>query len=196
MRCDDVFGERIAPTGRHDPEALARHLAACPPCAARAEADARLGRIWAATQPAEPDEAAFDALWSRVVEAAEAPPEPVVLGFRSRRALAALVAALAAAAALLVAALPALHHARRPDGPAVARVRPDEPLDALLRGWDLPASAQPVEVDAGEVLVLSLGPDGVRVERLDQESLDERNDEIAVSYDLFNGFESIAALVE
>jgi hypothetical protein len=68
LRCDDVTRELAEPTAGRDPVALAEHLAACPHCAARAGRDARLALLWDATRPAEPAQAAWDALWAGLVD--------------------------------------------------------------------------------------------------------------------------------
>src|SRR4051794_26183709 len=99
MRCSEVTRELSAPDGGTETADLERHLSACPDCSAWADRSAGLDRIWAATRPAEPPPAAFDALWARVSEAADAEPaRPIRFPLWG-----VTVAGLAAAAALLVA---------------------------------------------------------------------------------------------
>jgi hypothetical protein len=126
-RCDEVTQALAAPgAGKADldRDAVAEHLAACPRCADWAARDAALTGLWEATRPAGPSDAAWDALWSRVVAQLDAPPAPVavpevaaepdVLPFlpASRGRLVARLFVAAQAAAILAAAV--LVAARRP----------------------------------------------------------------------------------
>ncbi len=111
MRCVDVIRELAVPTDGPASAGLAEHLAGCPRCAAWAERDAKLERLWEATRPPVPPPAAWDALWANVSAAREpfAVPtptaaHPAALPRRWRRA-ALTLAAVAQAAVVLVAML-------------------------------------------------------------------------------------------
>jgi len=77
MRCCDVI-ESLSLSPSPAPAEIAAeveaHLASCPHCAAWARRDARLSRLWEATQPQEPSPAAWTTLWDRVTSTLEATP--------------------------------------------------------------------------------------------------------------------------
>jgi hypothetical protein len=79
MRCVDVIRELAAPTGGPDASEMAEHLAGCASCAAWAERDARLDRLWDATRPPELSEAAWDRIWAGASEALNRPAAPVLV---------------------------------------------------------------------------------------------------------------------
>jgi hypothetical protein len=75
MRCHDVIESLSTPPVPASAEiaaAVDAHLASCPHCAAWARRDARLSRLWEATQPEEPSPAAWSTLWSQVASTLEA----------------------------------------------------------------------------------------------------------------------------
>src|SRR6516162_799141 len=108
MRCTDLIQELATLRGEVIPGAAAEHLASCPSCAAWVEQKHRLDRLWEATRPDEPPAAAWEAVWSRVTEAADAPPAPPLRLVAPthpwrRAAIAAMV--IAQAAAILLGAM-------------------------------------------------------------------------------------------
>jgi hypothetical protein len=142
MRCADVTRELAAPTGGLDPAELERHLTGCRRCSAWADRARKLDRIWEATRPAEPPESAFDAVWARVSQDAEAPARPAPA--RRRMAWGLAITGLAAAAAALLACLPLIQHP--PEAPKLPTP---------------PVAVGHYEVEPGEVLVIHLREKGI-----------------------------------
>lgn len=199
-RCDEVTRALAAPgAAGPGPEDLAEHLAACPACAARAEQDAALGRLWEATRPVEPTGAAWDALWARVsdrLDAAEAAPAVVAFPARPRGRAAVHLFIVAQAAALLAAVTLALAHRPGSDGP-----RPDAALTASAgaeAGLPEPGDGRDVRVviardtiviDPGEIVVIREDEQGLHPVEL---VLDDRSNTLDGYYALYNAFESMA----
>jgi hypothetical protein len=73
MRCDDVTRALAVPTAGRDASALAEHLAACPACSDFAGRLGQLDRLWQATRPVEPSDAAWETLWSGVCDRLDQP---------------------------------------------------------------------------------------------------------------------------
>jgi hypothetical protein len=73
LRCDDVTRALAVPTADGDAAALAGHLATCPACSDFAGRLAQLDRLWQATRPAEPSDAAWESLWSGVCDRLDRP---------------------------------------------------------------------------------------------------------------------------
>jgi hypothetical protein len=144
MRCRDVIRALAVPTDGLDRAELAQHVATCPRCgrwSARAE---RFDRLWAATRPAEPSAAAWDAVWSGVCEALDEPKViPVPASAWSRRRWAIAIVGLAQAAAILVAITLVLHQAR-------PKPAPDRPIQIAQ------SPPQPIEIEEGEPVIISL----------------------------------------
>lgn len=187
-RCREVKRALAAPGGPGpalDADAVAEHLAACPACAAWAERDAALTRLWDATRPVEPSAAAWEAVRARLFEAPVAVPEvaaePVVLPFVATRRVRLFVAAQAAA---VVAAL----------GLGIATARRPAPGDApgpdagRLAG----AAVRPVtlEIDAGAVVLIRDDGRGVRPVEV---AVDDRPNALDGNYAMLNVFESMDA---
>lgn len=76
MRCGDVIRELSAPTGRLPSAAAIEHLNQCARCASWAARDARLGRLWEATQPEPLTDAAWERIWSHVTDTLDRPKQP------------------------------------------------------------------------------------------------------------------------
>lgn len=188
MNCSEITRELAVPTGAVHAAEVERHLAACPACAGRAEAERRFERIWSATRPIEPTAPVFDTLWARVEAAASAPagngngvlaaaetnPIPgsvIAMPARarsSRRAvLIAAVALAQAASILLTAVIVARYSAERtpavdPVDPEIAAI-PDDPAPPPPRAVESsepPALAQLVfELEEGQTLIFRLDDD-------------------------------------
>jgi hypothetical protein len=192
LRCDEVTAELAAPGSGVDRAAVAAHLASCPRCgewAARADA---LTRLWDATRPVEPSDAAWDALWSEVtarLDSAEVEESREVVPARRDTLWYLRVAALAQAAAVLAAVT--LWAARRPGPPAEAPA--PAPAASVLARVDPPAlpALQTIDIPEGEVGV-------IREDARDKElhlvglSLDDHPDGVAPSFSMLNVFEAIA----
>ncbi|GAC1470054.1 MAG: hypothetical protein NVSMB9_14700 [Isosphaeraceae bacterium] len=185
LHCDDVTRELAAPAPGFDRLALAAHLAACPACASWADQDAALTRIWDATRPVEPSDAAWDTLWAQVnarrddARTAVAVVEPAIFpGLpRPRKRLASGLFMAAQAAAILAAAVLLWPSRSVP----VGRV-----ADVLAQAPVLPLG---FEIDQGEPILIREGPQGLRAVVLAQ---DDRLNKIDDNYELFNYFESMA----
>jgi len=78
MRCVDVIRELSAPTAQTKRSAVAGHLAECPQCAAWAERDARLGRLWDATRPEDPSAEAWEPVWRQMCDTLDRAPADVL----------------------------------------------------------------------------------------------------------------------
>jgi hypothetical protein len=221
MRCEDVRSELAFPTGALAQGTLARHLAACPRCAAWAEQSARLDRLWEATRPAELSEAAWERIWSRASEAAFHRPEVAAAatapeGARPWRGLLTVGFAVAQAAVLLLGfvALMERNQARRPVGPAsgalaataptpatTATSTPTAPAVAVVWTSEVPTqepktldpSAVEIEIETNQLVLIDLvDPRSVRVQDL---APDENPYTVSpFSLPLFNAVESLASL--
>ncbi len=77
MHCADVL-EKLSASAEPASAALAEHLASCPDCAAWAERDARLTRLWEATRPPEPATATWATVWANLTHSLATPPAPVL----------------------------------------------------------------------------------------------------------------------
>jgi len=160
MRCTDLIRELSVPTDTLDSAALADHLAQCAQCAAWAERNARLNRVWEATRPPELSDQAWDRIWAKVseghkaasspvlVEAASSPvlveagSTPVSRSLGSRRWMSVFVAAQAAA--ILIAALVLVAHRQKPSRPVGSEMVADL------------ARTPKVEIGQEQLLVISL----------------------------------------
>jgi hypothetical protein len=196
-RCDEVTRALAAPgaPGAEGPgldcDAVAEHLAACPRCADWVARNAALTGLWEATRPAEPSDAAWDALWSRGAARLDAPrapdvepevaAEPDVLPFLpvSRGRLVARLFVAAQAAAILAAAV--LWAARRP-APA-----PDLPEAGLMvRTVALRAE---VEAEPGEILIIRDEGQSLRPDKVTQ---DDRSNTLDPYWAALNDLEDFA----
>ena len=169
MRCDDVIRELAA---RHQPEEsaeLAEHLETCADCAAWVERDAALRRIWEATRPAPPSDAAWETVWANVTESLER--APLVAVPRRRRRL--VVFGLAQAAAVLIAVLVLSRH--RDAGPEIAR--------------NTATSNATVDIEEGQFIVIHADGPEIRTESL---ALQESSNSVDVNLDFFNTIEPLA----
>ncbi len=175
MRCDTVIRELSTPSGTLDRAALALHLADCPKCASFSAQVHELQTVWDLTRPAEPSADAFDAMWTRVVIAAE---QPALVPFApaprwKRWGLASMVAAQAAG--LLIAGGLAWNH--RTGGRASAPVmeftaRPGTTLIVTLDG------------PAGTVPTVHVSDESVVADAAD-------TDMVAADFDVLNYMESL-----
>jgi hypothetical protein len=200
MRCVEVIRELAVPGGHLDPADLARHLASCPSCAAKAEGFERLNRAWEATRPAEPPASAFDALWARVSRAADAPAaRPAIVAMPRRPAWRLALLGLAAAAALLLA-MPTLPWFGRYDRHATAATLSE--LTGWKQGDTIAVLDKDHEVEEGRTLVLCLNLDDqlkdvmVADFRADLEEGPSDAVTVASNYELFNGIESLASMAQ
>jgi len=178
MRCADVIEVLSTTTDSAlAPAELAEHLAHCPRCAAWAQREARLTRLWEATRPDEPGPAIWSTVWAKVTQALETTPATLptlapspfqlhsFLAVRSLRRRAWASFAIAQAAVVLLAAW-FLSGPRT--GPELAmnsvpRLDSKPKAVAVLEPTAAVAVAK-IEIDAGEVSLLqSDGVGGVRV---------------------------------
>lgn len=188
MRCVDVIRELAAPTGGPEAAGLAEHLARCPRCAAWAERDAQLDRLWEATQPAEPMLAEWNAVWARVSQtldqtaASATRPLPVPSPSASTRpwSLAALVLLGLAQAAALLFVIFSQGCPKWPQKPQVVRTVPLS-QESLMN--------VEVEIDPGQLAVIIRESEGVRVTSL---ALNENAGGIDPTFDGLNSLEAIA----
>lgn len=197
MRCLDVTRELAAPTGQIDAADLDRHLAACPRCAAWARQAERLDRVWETTRPAEPSPAAFQAAWSRVREALDAPAAPVVVRpVWTRWAVAITVAAQAAV--LVIAAVVLFRGSGNDAGvaPIAGQRKPAGPIASLSpteRQSQSPAAhtslPRRVDVTQGPPVMIRLGGEEIQIKTLEQM---EASNMVAADFDMFNTFEALA----
>jgi hypothetical protein len=166
LTCEIVERELDVPTGSVEPASIAAHLAACDPCAARAEAAARLDAAWHATRPNVPNADTWAALWSHVES--EAPAHALSLrsqaaasSSRHRRWAAVwAVAAVAQVAALAVAYLILTRPSATSPPVTIAQAPPAAVATPALAPASAPATA-PVaqvvyELEPGSTLFLVL----------------------------------------
>lgn len=184
-RCDDVTRFPAAPGAETDLADLAEHLATCSPCASRAEHDAPLMRAWDATRPAEPTDAAWDALWTRLGDRLDRTERPVVLSVTSsprfwRRYSPAAFPLARAAAVLAILVVWGTH--RRP---------PAESTGPVLASAKAPAN---IEIEPGEVVMIHLDGGDVRAVAIGYEP--PRWGAIDENLLLFNDAESMAGMHE
>jgi len=194
MRPDDCRELADHPT----PEAIARHLEACAPCASAS----RLDRVWEATRPAKPSPASLDALWASAsleldrLESARRPGAPsradrVIPIRRRRRFLAGLV--LAQAAVILIGVgITLTRRADRPvetmeGAPSTSPTALDRPVVADA---DPSSTRGVVDVGFDETAVVRIGDDGLRVDKLADASVFPSMAD--TSHDVFNALESMA----
>jgi hypothetical protein len=173
-----------APGAEIDRADLAEHLASCLPCASRAEHDAVLIRAWDATRPAEPTDAAWDAVWARLSNrldrAAERPASlRVTSPPRTGRWNASAAFYLAQAAAVLAILVVWGTH-RRP--PAETNTGPG------------PGLTKTVNIEPGEVVMIHLDGGDFRAVALGYEP--PRWDAIDENLVLFNDAEAMAGMHE
>ena len=194
MRPDDCRELADHPT----PEALARHLEACAPCALASKLD----RVWEATRPAEPSPATLDALWSRAsieldrIEAARrsgasSRANQAISIRRRRRVFVGL--ALAQAAVILIGV--GITLARRGVEPIksteVARsTAPTVGDQSVIEDADPSSTRGVVDVGFDETVVVRIGEDGHRVDKLADASVFPTLAD--TSHDVFNALESMA----
>jgi hypothetical protein len=173
------------------------HLDSCPSCAREAEQSDRFDRLWAASRPTDPGDAAWDQLWHRVTSGAERAAEfPEAVRFarapgRARRWwTVAAVAAAAQAAALLIACVLVIQLRRTP-----VESHPPTTAAAAAPTYDF-------EIEVGQTLILELNDSDNHVvckPRLSDTSalvyFDETVEPVSVADNwdlrLLNGMESI-----
>ena len=186
--CDDVMQALAAP-GVLSSEAVAEHLAGCPSCAAWAERDAALTRLWEATRPIEPSPVVWDAVWTRLADRLDTVPEPEqvpnihVMPIRSRPGMRVRLFIAAQAAAVLAALVLGLSHSRPTHGP--------RPLSVDSGGPAQTASLIPVEMEPGLLGLLREREDGLGF-RLVEIARDDRSNALAGDFDALNHFEAMA----
>jgi hypothetical protein len=193
--CQDLIFASDATGSETDRAALAEHLAACPACASQAGRDAALARVWEATRPADPGEAAWETVWARVSERLDhaARPEPVperlpfaavsAAGRWRRYATSAFI--VAQAAALLGAVVLWGAHRPTPD----ATVRTETPRGDVKVGVGVE-----IEIEPGELVLIHLEGETPRVVTLSHE--EQRPDTLDESTVLFNDAEALAGMQE
>ena len=192
MHCSEIEREIATPDGRVAPEALARHLAVCAPCAAFDSASRRLDRILATTRPAEPTTADFERTWAGVtaIVGAESIGEevPVVLRLepatvaplRGRgRWVAGLGLGLAAAAAILLTVRP--FGANPVHAP---RQGPTEPAPPPFL-----AMVETYEFDQGSTAIIRIGPDSPTIEYREPVDVSE-TETVWAANDIWNHMET------
>jgi hypothetical protein len=173
LSCDEVTRALAAPSGTPSPAEVAAHLETCPRCASWAERARALDRLWEATRPPEPVEGAWDTLWAKVTEAADAPLARETIRLaparRPRRYWAVAAGLVGVAAALTIAVLGPSHL-----GPSTAS-----------------AEEFHFEAEAGNVLIVRID-DGkeVRVDQRAQSPISE-TDTILWDYALYNEIEAL-----
>lgn len=177
MHCDEVARELAVPTGDGDPAALAEHLAGCPACAHLARQAEAFDRLWRASRPVGPTDAAWNALWTGVRARLDAAPVEVETEDLTTMPLA--------------ASRPVRRWATAAFGLAQAA--------ALLLGFglllDLPrpetsASMATVEIEPGEIVLIR--GDG-QVRRTNAVSPDAPPNLIDENFTLFNAVEAMAS---
>lgn len=181
--CQDPL---FAPGSETDRAALNAHLAACPECASQAGRDAALTRVWEATRPADPGEAAWESVWSRVSAGLDrGARRPECLPFadppaavRWRRQATSVFVAAQAAALLGAVALWGAHRPAAPPADLAARFR----------------VAVGVEIEPGEVVLIHLEGETARAVTMSRE--DQRPDTLDESTVLFNDAEALAGMQE
>lgn len=186
MRCVDVTEKLSNWSGPCDDPAVTDHLARCPRCAAWAERDARLGRLWEATRPAEPSADEWDGVWGRISDALDR-AEPVALPLkRSGRARHALWIAVgvAQAAAVLLAVL---YFQGSPRGEAPRVVQHHQPAVAQPQP-STPAEPE-VEIDPGALVLIRETKGHVETVEL---ALNAGVGQVDPAYETLNALEAIA----
>lgn len=142
----------------------------------------KLDRLWDATRPLEPADARWDALWARVSESLDHPAPPVVtLPSRTWKRYALAAFALAQAAAILAAVVV-----------WGSRGLPEEsgskPTTGVVKAV-VPRLS--VDIEPGQVVMIHLGGDGLRVMDPAEEPGFSPLDENLV---LFNDAEAMAGM--
>jgi hypothetical protein len=186
MRCRDVTRELAAPSGAIDSDALARHLAACPDCAAWSDRAERFDRLWEATRPAEPSAEAVDAMWARLCHALdEAPALPSAhpASVRARWSWAIALVGLAQAAAVLLA----VWLAAFPRTPEIAKA----PEPSQSAPAEIALADEPIDIEAGQVVFIRIEDGKGSVVLPAFESL-VANDSVDPGYDVLNAVEGMA----
>lgn len=147
--------------------------------------DDALDRLWDATRPVEPTNAAWEAVWSLLADRLDplVSAEPIrseeVMSIQPRTRMGARLFLVAQAAAVLGALVLGL-----------VRSRPS--ADLLPFGDSALAQVNvPVEMEAGLVGLLRERADGHGF-RLIEVALDDRSNALAGDFDALNGFESMA----
>jgi hypothetical protein len=189
MRCDELIQELARLRGEAIPDGAAEHLARCPSCASWAEQKFRLDRLWEATRPDEPPAAVWEAVWSRVTEAADAPPAPPLRPVSPahpwrRAAIAAMV--IAQAAAILLGAMLLL----RQGGSQVQlakQVPPPSPLPEAVVSAAIPLNK--VDIDFNQTVCIQSNRREVRVLRVEPE---ENSNSVDSSFVMLGILEAMA----
>jgi len=193
MRCVDVIRELAVPTDHLRASGVEEHLARCPRCAAWAEGNARLDRVWDATRPPALAPAEIERLWANVSAAldrresavpalklAPAPtsdPSPVLPPSRPWRRVALRGFACAQAAVLLIGCALVLKYHGDPQRPATeSEIAVASPLAS-------------VSIDQQQTVVISFGQ-GVKV----RDDLANNDNGVDPLYSMFNAVEALAAL--
>lgn len=177
--CEDLNREPTTTAGEIDRSALAGHLAACPRCAAWAEKDAALSRLWDATRPVEPTDAVWADLAARLDSPTKARPASFVLPLPRWRRPALLVLVAAQAASVLAAVVLWSAH-RRPLDPAT-------PPQTLVQVTTFPQAE--FEFNQGEFPLIREQDGGLHAITLAQ---DDRSNTLDGSLAMFNYFEALA----
>lgn len=185
MRCVDVIGKLSNWSEPCEDPAVADHLAGCPRCAAWAERDARLGRLWDATRPDEPSAEEWDGAWGRIAVALERgkPALPLKRSGNARRAWW-IVVGVAQAAALLLAVL---YFQGNPRDAAPRVVQHPEP--AVVPPQRPVAEEQEADLDAGGLFVIRESKGHVEVVNL---ALNGGFGQVDPAYEALNSLEAIA----
>jgi len=183
IRCDDVTRHPAGSGAENNRADLAEHLASCLPCASKAERDASLLCAWDATRPAEPTDAAWEAVWARLSDrldrAEQFVPLKVTSPSRTWRWNASAAFSLAQAAAVLAILVVWGTHRRPPVEPSTG------PGPILTKA---------VNIEPGEVVMIHLDGSDLRAVALGYEL--PRWDAIDENLVLFNDAESMAGMHE
>jgi len=193
MRCGDVIRELAAPSVGLDSVALSAHLAQCPECAAWAERDAKLNRLWEVTSPAAPSADAWDQVWARASESLDRQPDVDVLPMPAsapqfgRRAIWIFGIAQAAAAAVILILVLGPANQGSLQNTLTAK---NQPAPVPIEIAQAPSSAiDEVEIDQGEFSVIQFNAAGKRIAQTD---LALQSTAMVESLELFNYLEGNA----
>jgi hypothetical protein len=192
--CDDVRRELSLPGQRG--ALVAQHLATCASCAAWAERDLALMRLWETTRPDEPTSVSWETLWARVTQGLDSMPaslsesqtEPAIVAFASSvrgRFAAGLFIAAQAAAILAAVGLWMIRHPSPMAPESWANASASTQIRTVaLRGQ--------VVIDPGELVVIREEGRALSSLPVVEVASDDRSDAVDAYFAMLNAFESMA----